>query len=1238
MRRVAGTPSRRSIGWALAFSLFVSVMAAAPAEVRAEDGATLRQFTADLPPCSISTGIAFDGQDLLVSCWYTNELYVIDTTAGSLLDTIVVSDLSGIGALAWDRGRSQLWACDYPSESVYLITISGSTATAEFKFTPSDGCIDGLAYNGEDDSLFTSGDVRPTVYHYDVNGTLLDTRDVGGKIGDCNSSGIAIGGGDLFLANNGCQEIWRVANEQDAVPVLFASYPARLEDLECDDVTFAGEGKAAIWTKDAYDAVINAFELNPGDCGYGGLAPLHVQVALGDSYQSGEGVGNSIADTTAYLTTAYENGSNYPDQVGPQEDTYTFQLTGGNGCHRALANYAKINRDLYEPGAPATLVDETCSGAKIEPGDRPPIVGTVDGGVAVDSQITQTLNRLALEGASAEEVDLVTVGMGGNDAGFGDIVQACLLPTIVRKLLDEYPDPPPDLEGLIRVLVHCSTMDAALFQTGPRIDALQPKEEWGQKQLLAEFPNARILQLSYPNPLPSANDVKDWCSGIRPADLHYARKKVGAINDVIAASITSTGDGRLELVDVENAFGRNPLCPQDGSQALINGFAEPNVDREIQRLLNLTPDGDPIARQKVDTLVAEWEDHRACVLNKLNPFDGEDCDSGQTWADLIAAFNSLGEHLRGQTPLILANVVEPPGPDAESEAVRFDRSRGLMHPNMVGFEILACNVRAGYAGQGASDCLSDPAIVFDTVNGEEKGLSPIDVAIDEILDVIFNGFQSNTPVHITFHSETIDLGAVTADANGRIETSIQIPNTNPGVHSIQFAGSAAGGVELVKEVKVKVPGDPVPGVPYGVYLCCFLAGTAEDAAIEFVDVTFGGFTFTVVPNIEGGIFFEVPVPDASVDITIQAVSQLTGEQVTEQVTVGDPPGGMSQTWGRNSQGQLGNGTTNDSPTPVDVSDLADIVTIGAGGEHSVAALSDGTAWAWGQNANGQLGDGSLTDRTTPIQVSGLSGTIKVDGGLAHSLALRDDGTVWAWGLNANGQLGDGTTTDSTTPVQASGLSGVVAIAAGGDHSIALKSDGTVWAWGKNSDGQLGNGSKRKSSTPVQVSDLTGVVAIAAGDAHSLAVKSDGTVWAWGDNFYGQLGDGTSRDRNTPVQVTSLTGAEAVAGGSFHSLAAKSDGTVWGWGRNVFGQLGDGTTTDRATPVQTSNLSTAADISAGAHHSLAAQDDGSVWAWGLNLYGQLGDGTTTNRSTPVQAAGVTGVEEVSAGAFHSVAVD
>src|SRR5207237_129666 len=146
--------------------------------------------------------------------------------------------------------------------------------------------------------------------------------------------------------------------------------------------------------------------------------------------------------------------------------------------------------------------------------------------------------------------------------------------------------------------------------------------------------------------------------------------------------------------------------------------------------------------------------------------------------------------------------------------------------------------------------------------------------------------------------------------------------------------------------------------------------------------------------------------------------------------------------------------------------------------------SDGTVWAWGVNVYGQLGDGTTTNSSTPVQVRNLSGGGRsgergVGGGLSHSWALKSDGTVWAWGYNGDGELGDGTTTNSSWPVQVrdlSGgyLSGVVAVAGGNLHSLALKSDGTVWAWGYNGDGELGNGTTTNSSTPVQVSILSGV--------------------------------------------------------------------------------------------------------------------------------------------------------------------
>jgi alpha-tubulin suppressor-like RCC1 family protein len=100
-----------------------------------------------------------------------------------------------------------------------------------------------------------------------------------------------------------------------------------------------------------------------------------------------------------------------------------------------------------------------------------------------------------------------------------------------------------------------------------------------------------------------------------------------------------------------------------------------------------------------------------------------------------------------------------------------------------------------------------------------------------------------------------------------------------------------------------------------------------------------------------------------------------------------------------------------------VSGLSNSIAIAAGTSHSIALKNDGNIWTWGNNSNGQLGDGTTTQKIKPVQVSGLSNSIAIAAGYDHSVALKTDGTVWTWGSNSNGQLGDGTTTQSTSPVQ-----------------------------------------------------------------------------------------------------------------------------------------------------------------------------------------------------------------------------
>jgi len=205
--------------------------------------------------------------------------------------------------------------------------------------------------------------------------------------------------------------------------------------------------------------------------------------------------------------------------------------------------------------------------------------------------------------------------------------------------------------------------------------------------------------------------------------------------------------------------------------------------------------------------------------------------------------------------------------------------------------------------------------------------------------------------------------------------------------------------------------------------------------------------------------------------------------------------------------------------------LPRVLAMAGGSFHSVA-VSDGARWTWGRNSVGQLGDGTNTDSSAAVPVSdGGINWVAVTAGGNDTVALKSDGTVWSWGSNSVGQLGNGTTLGSNVPVQVvtsvggPALTNVAAVAAGSNHTVALKSDGTLWAWGNGLSGQLGNGTDINSNVPVQeFTKATDWVAVTAGNGHTVALKSDGSLWAWGANNHGQLGNGTNINSNVPMRV------------------------------------------------------------------------------------------------------------------------
>lgn len=275
-------------------------------------------------------------------------------------------------------------------------------------------------------------------------------------------------------------------------------------------------------------------------------------------------------------------------------------------------------------------------------------------------------------------------------------------------------------------------------------------------------------------------------------------------------------------------------------------------------------------------------------------------------------------------------------------------------------------------------------------------------------------------------------------------------------------------------------------------------------------------------------------------------------------------------WGWNLYGQVGDGGSADRLSPVEVVGLGSgMAAVAAGGYHACAVTASGGVKCWGENSRGQLGDGSTTGSSTPVDVAGLGiDVVAVAAGEFHTCALTVAGGVKCWGKNDTGQLGNGGTASSTAPVDVTGLSsGVAAVSAGNTHTCALTTMGGVKCWGFDFYGQLGDGGSATSPVPVDVAGLgSGVIGVELGRYHTCAVTAAGSALCWGYNFNGELGDGSGMNSSLPVGVAGLdSGVAAISAGGYHSCAMTTSGGVLCWGSNTSGQLGSGDTQSCGKP-------------------------------------------------------------------------
>ena len=223
----------------------------------------------------------------------------------------------------------------------------------------------------------------------------------------------------------------------------------------------------------------------------------------------------------------------------------------------------------------------------------------------------------------------------------------------------------------------------------------------------------------------------------------------------------------------------------------------------------------------------------------------------------------------------------------------------------------------------------------------------------------------------------------------------------------------------------------------------------------------------------------------------------------------------------------------------------------------------------GDNTRGEIGNGTTSNSpvSNPFELSGGYTTMfeslrRTQCGTRHYFSTqlsRFVDEIWCWGANDAGQAIPTSTQDITFPTKVTGVEAVSG-GCGDTTTCALDRSGTVYCWGANDHYQRGvRSAPGTSANVVPLSDP--VEGLTVGAQHSCAWTADGRLYCWGSNGHHESALGFNGMANVlPTQVP-LPGNETVAkagAGLFYTCVLTDSSRIYCWGTNEHGQVGNGT--------------------------------------------------------------------------------